>query len=65
MNDILQLDAIGQAQLIQQGKISPTELVQTTIDAIENLNPKLNAVITPMYEEALEKASGQLKWSIF
>ncbi len=61
MNDILQLDAIGQAQLIQQGKISPTELVQTTIDAIENLNPKLNAVITPMYEEALEKASGQLE----
>ena len=60
MSSILQLDATAQAAAIKKGEISPAELVQLAIDAVERLNPKLNAVITPMYEQALELAKGAL-----
>lgn len=60
MNPILNLDAIGQAELIKKGDISPAELVQAAIDQVEALNPTLNAVITPMYEQALEIAKKDL-----
>ncbi|MEW6991633.1 amidase [Colwelliaceae bacterium 6441] len=49
-------DAIGQADLIRQGEISSEELVQASINRIEALNGKLNAVVTPMYEKALAQA---------
>ena len=52
MNLILQLDAIAQADLIRKGEITSLELVNLSIEAIERLNPHLNAVITPMYETA-------------
>ncbi|MEZ4883888.1 MAG: amidase [Chitinophagales bacterium] len=52
MNTILRLDATAQAALIRKGEISALELVNLSIDAIEELNPQLNAVITPMYDEA-------------
>lgn len=53
---LLHLDAIAQAEMIRKGKITPLELINLSIDAIEKLNPHLNAVITPMYEEARESA---------
>jgi len=56
MKSILQLDGIAQADLIRKGEISPLELVNLSIDAIEQLNPQLNAVITPMYEEGRQAA---------
>ncbi|GAB4400125.1 MAG: amidase [Microscillaceae bacterium] len=49
---ILHLDGMAQAELIRKGEISPEELLTTSIEAIERLNPQLNAVITPMYEQA-------------
>ena len=54
MQEILQLDAIAQAEKIKNGQISPLELVNGSIAAIEKLNPTLNAVITPMFEQARE-----------
>ncbi len=60
MDSILNLDATAQADLIKKGLISPPELVRLAIDAIEELNPRLNAVITPMYEQAMELAEGKL-----
>lgn len=45
-------DATGLAQLVQDGSISPSELLEAAIERIERLNPKLNAVTQPMYDHA-------------
>jgi len=50
------LDALGQAELVRSGEVSPTELVTWAVERIEELNPTLNAVVTPMYERALDAA---------
>lgn len=52
------IDATAQAEMVRNKEISPTELVANTIERIERLNPILNAVITTMYDEALETANG-------
>jgi amidase len=54
------LDATAQAELVRRGEVRPRELVEAAIERIERLNPALNAVVTPMYEMALERASGEL-----
>ncbi|WP_304170617.1 amidase [Phenylobacterium aquaticum] len=54
--DIENLDAMGCAELIAAGQISPRELVQATIDRIEALNPSLNAVVHKLYDKALAAA---------
>ena len=58
MTEPLQLDATGQAELLRDGKISPTELVDLAIGAVERVNPKLNAVIHPRFERARTEAKG-------
>ena len=45
-------DAHGLAALVQRGDIHPLELVDATIAAIESTQSDLNAVITPMFEQA-------------
>ena len=52
-----ELDATGLAGLVRDGDVSPLELVEEAIARIEALNPVLNAVITPMYEEARAAAA--------
>ncbi|MGN6372181.1 MAG: amidase [Solirubrobacteraceae bacterium] len=49
-------DATALADLVRAREVSSAELVQATIERIEALNPQLNAVVTPMYEEGLECA---------
>lgn len=49
-------DATATAQAIKEGKISPSQAVQASIDAIERLNPDYNAVIHLYKEEALKQA---------
>ncbi len=50
--EIAGLDATAQAELVARGEASPLELVEAAIERIERVNPQLNAVVTPMYEEA-------------
>ena len=58
MEDILAtLDGIAQAELIRKGEISPPELVDAAISRIQKLNPVLNAVITPLFDEARAAAA--------
>jgi len=54
------LDATSQAALVRQKEVTPIELVEAAIERIERLNPELNAVILPMYEQAREVAQGDL-----
>ena len=44
------------AQLIAQGTISSTELIQSYLDQISRMNPTLNAFITVLREQALQDA---------
>ena len=56
MDEIAFLDATAQAKLVRSGEMSPAELVDGAIERIERLNPTLNAVIHPLYEQAREAA---------
>lgn len=57
MSDPLDLDAIGQAQLVQDGQITPAELVDAAVARIEELNPRLNAVVYERFERARAEAA--------
>jgi amidase len=60
MTDLMRLDALAQAERVRSGEVSPLELVDAAIAKIEALNPRLNAVVTPMFETAREVAKGPL-----
>jgi amidase len=60
MKEISRMDATAQAELVKKGDVSAVELVQSAIDRIEKLNPRVNAVIHKTYERALEEAAGDL-----
>ncbi|MDH4171188.1 MAG: amidase [Acidimicrobiia bacterium] len=59
-DELARMDAVGLAQLIAAGELSPVEAVQGAIDRIEAMNPQLNAVIHKTYDKALDAASGDL-----
>ncbi|MBN1381897.1 MAG: amidase [Deltaproteobacteria bacterium] len=50
------MDATALAKLIRNKVILPSELIDDAIDGIEKINPHLNAVVTPMFEEARKAA---------
>lgn len=54
------LDAVGQAQLVRKKEVKPIELIDAAIERIERINPQLNAVVTPMYDQARSAANGPL-----
>ena len=59
--DVTNLDATAQAELVRKGDVTAAELVDGAIERIERLNPKLNAVITPLFEKARALARAQLE----
>jgi amidase len=59
-DDFAHLDATAQAELVRRGTVSPRELVDAAIARIETLNPKLNAVIHPLFERARRQAASDL-----
>jgi hypothetical protein len=52
MDDILNLDAVAQADLVRRGEVTPLELVNAAIGRIERINPQINAVIIPLFDKA-------------
>ena len=50
------LDATAQAELVRTGQVTAAELVTAAIERIEALNPALNAVVTPVFDQAAEAA---------
>jgi len=60
MTELWQLDAIAQAELIRRGEISSLELVDAAIDRIERIDPRLNTVVTSLFEPARAAASRRL-----
>ena len=45
-------DGLGLADLVRKKEVTPSELCEEAIRRIEQVNPKLNAVILPMYDIA-------------
>ena len=56
-DSLWQLDAFGQAALLRNGEVTPLELVDHTLDRIEKLNPRLNAVVIDLFDDARKKAA--------
>ena len=54
-NDITSFDATQLASLIATKQLSPVEVMQSHLDLIEKINPKINALVT-MSDDSLEKA---------
>ncbi|MDP6708437.1 MAG: amidase [Alphaproteobacteria bacterium] len=52
LDDVLRLDATEQAALVRRGEVGAAALVEAAIGRIEALNPKLNAIVTPLFEQA-------------
>jgi len=56
-DELAQLDATAQAELVRNGKISPAELVDAAIERIERVDPQLNSVIHRSFERGRERAA--------
>ncbi|MFX1310975.1 MAG: amidase [Promethearchaeota archaeon] len=58
-DELVEYDALSLAEMIRNREIKSSELVELIIERIERINPKINAIIHKMYDEAREKAK---KW---
>ena len=56
-SDLATLDATAQAALVKEGRCSPSDLVEAAIERIERIDPKINAVVTPLFERARAEAA--------
>ena len=53
VEDYVQYDGLGLAKLIKEKQISPTELIEDAFEQINELNPKVNAVVRTRIEKAI------------
>ena len=60
MTQVWALDALGQAELVRSREATALELVDAAIARIEALNPRINCLAAPMFDEARAKAKGDL-----
>ncbi len=52
LKEYIQFDGLGLAALVRQREVSAGELVQLALKAIEQTNPRLNAVIATLEDGA-------------
>lgn len=55
--ELLELDALGQADLVRRKEVTPRELVEAALARIDKANPALNAVVLRLDDRAREAAS--------
>jgi len=56
-NEFACFDAIALADQIRRKKVSASEVLEASIASIDNLNPRLNAVILKLYGQARDQLS--------
>jgi amidase len=56
-DELSKMDAIAQADLVRSRQVRAIELVEAAIERIEHRNPRLNAVIFNMYDQARKAAA--------
>ena len=59
-DDFAALDAIALAELVRRHEVHPVELLEAAISRIEHLNPRLNAVVTRLYDQAREAVAREI-----
>ncbi|MGE4091064.1 MAG: amidase family protein, partial [Candidatus Binatia bacterium] len=52
LNDYTSYDGLGLAELVARKEVKPEELIATALQAIEKVNPKLNAVLQTLPAQA-------------
>lgn len=57
MTDLWRLDATEQARLIRTGAVSSVELTETTLARVHAVNPRINAIVDLLADEALQAAA--------
>ena len=57
LSEYIEYDAVGLAQLITSGQISAHEVQQVARQAIESVNPELNALVGDLFDEPLPYAT--------
>lgn len=55
------LDGMAQAELVERKEVKPIELVEAAVERIERLNPKVHAVIYPLFDEARALAKDEAR----
>ncbi|MDQ0352236.1 amidase [Alkalibacillus filiformis] len=61
LNELNKLDALAQKDLINRGEVSVREVTNYYIERIKWLNPILNAVVHPMFDQASSQAGEEEK----
>ncbi|GAB2763770.1 amidase [Rhabdobacter roseus] len=51
VEEYLRYDAVGLADLVRRGEVTPHELLENALVLAEKINPRLNAIVQPHYEE--------------
>ncbi|MBM3189064.1 MAG: amidase, partial [Chloroflexi bacterium] len=59
-SEYAQYDGLGLAELVRNGEVHPSDLVEEAIRRIEAVNPSVNAVIQKVYDQARHAAGGNL-----
>ncbi len=63
VREYAELDATGLAALVRSKQVSPKEVLQAAMEAMEQVNPKLNAVVDYTYEYALEQIKAGIDYT--
>lgn len=61
LEEFASLDGLAQAALVERKEVRPIELVDAAIERIERLNPTINAVIYPLFDEARALAKDEAR----
>jgi amidase len=59
-DDLHWTDAVGLAELVRTGAVSPSELVETSIARLEKLEPQLRLLVSERFERARMEAAAAL-----
>jgi amidase len=51
------LDGLALAELVRRGQVSPGELLEEAIARAERVNPRINAIVAPLYDQARREAA--------
>ncbi|MCZ6655960.1 MAG: amidase [Gammaproteobacteria bacterium] len=60
VEEFVSYDGLGLAELVEKGEVAPTELLDLAIAQIQSTNDEVNAVVTPMWEQARDALASNL-----
>jgi len=61
-DDYVKRDGLALAELVMKKEVTASEVLECAIARAEAVNPKLNAIIIPMYDIARERAKQKVDW---